>query len=109
MLIYELIYTGIGQFVAAYSPNTTFAALVNPLVISFLVLFCGVFVPYDQLNVFWRYWLYYLNPFNYVVSGILTFGIWDAKVTCNEDEFAYFDPTNGTCAEYLSDYMAGEN
>ncbi|OQD80303.1 hypothetical protein PENANT_c037G10701 [Penicillium antarcticum] len=107
MLIYELIYTGIGQFIAAYSPNPTFAALVNPLVISFLVLFCGVFVPYNQLNVFWRYWMYWLNPFNYVVSGMLTFGIWDAKVTCNEDEFAYFDPTNGTCGQYLSNYMAG--
>ncbi|KAJ5350438.1 hypothetical protein N7541_008165 [Penicillium brevicompactum] len=108
MLIYELIYTGIGQFIAAYSPNPTFAALVNPLIISILVLFCGVFVPYEQLNVFWRFWMYYLNPFNYVVSGMLTFGLWDAKVTCNEGEFAFFDPTNGTCAQYLSDYIAGD-
>ncbi|OQE36143.1 hypothetical protein PENCOP_c012G00764 [Penicillium coprophilum] len=108
MLIYELIYTGIGQFIAAYSPNPTFAALVNPLIISTLVLFCGVFVPYAQLNVFWRYWMYYLNPFNYVVSGMLTFGIWGAKVTCNEDEFAFFEPLNGTtCVEYLSDYISG--
>ncbi|CAI7573472.1 unnamed protein product [Penicillium pancosmium] len=108
MLIYEFIYTGIGQFVAAYAPNPTFAALVNPLIISILVLFCGVFVPYTQLNVFWKYWMYYLNPFNYVVSGMLTFGLWGAKVTCNEEEFAVFDPTNGTCAEYLSDYIAGD-
>ncbi|KAJ5483525.1 ABC transporter [Penicillium desertorum] len=108
MLIYELIYTGIGQFVAAYSPNPTFAALVNPLIISTLVLFCGIFVPYLQLNVFWRYWMYYLNPFNYVVSGMLTFGLWGAKVTCNEDEFALLEPLNGTtCMEYLSDYMSG--
>lgn len=108
MLIYELIYTGIGQFVAAYSPNPTFAALVNPLIISTLILFCGVFVPYLQLNVFWRFWMYYLNPFNYVVSGMLTFGIWGAKVTCNEEEFAFFEPVNGTtCVEYLSDYMTG--
>ncbi|KAJ6134562.1 hypothetical protein N7523_000884 [Penicillium sp. IBT 18751x] len=107
MLIYEFIYTGIGQFIAAYAPNPTFAALVNPLIISILVLFCGVFVPYAELNVFWRYWMYYLNPFNYVVSGMLTFGLWDAKVTCNEDEFALFDPVNGTCAQYLKDYMAG--
>ncbi|KAL4897880.1 ABC-2 type transporter-domain-containing protein [Aspergillus ambiguus] len=108
MLIYEFIYTGIGQFVAAYAPNPTFAALVNPLIISTLVLFCGIFVPYTQLNVFWKYWLYYLNPFNYVVSGMLTFGIWDAKVMCNEDEFAWFDPTNGTCGEYLAEYMRGD-
>ncbi|KAF9885458.1 hypothetical protein FE257_012894 [Aspergillus nanangensis] len=107
MLIYEFIYTGIGQFVAAYAPNATFAALVNPLIVNSLVLFCGAFVPQPELNVFWKYWFYYLNPFNYVVAGMLTFGIWDAKVTCNADEFAYFDPANGTCQDYLADYMAG--
>ncbi|KAK1140842.1 hypothetical protein N8T08_009839 [Aspergillus melleus] len=107
MLIYEFIYTGIGQFIAAYAPNPTFAALVNPLIISTLTLFCGIFVPYTQLNVFWKYWMYYLNPFNYVVAGMLTFDMWDAKVTCNEEEFARFDPINGTCAEYLKDYIAG--
>ncbi|PGH13712.1 hypothetical protein AJ80_06217 [Polytolypa hystricis UAMH7299] len=107
MLIYEFVYTGIGQFIAAYAPNPTFAALVNPLIISSLVLFCGIFIPYAQMNIFWKFWLYYLNPFNYVVSGMLTFSIWGADVTCNDDEFARFDPTNGTCAEYLSDYMSG--
>ncbi|KAL3447866.1 ABC-2 type transporter-domain-containing protein [Aspergillus insuetus] len=107
MLIYEFIYTGIGQTIAAIAPNATFAALVNPMVISILTLFCGVFVPYSQLNVFWKYWMYYLNPFNYVVSGMLTFGIWGDKVICNEDEYARFDPLNGTCAEYLKEYVAG--
>lgn len=107
MLIYEFIYTGIGQFVAAYAPNATFAALVNPLIVNSLVLFCGAFVPQPGLNVFWKYWFYYLNPFNYVLGGMLTFGIWNAKVTCSSDEFAYFDPPNGTCKDYLSDFIAG--
>jgi ABC-type multidrug transport system permease subunit/ABC-type multidrug transport system ATPase subunit len=107
MLIYEFIYTGIGQFVAAYAPNATFAALVNPLIVNSLVLFCGAFVPQPELNVFWKYWFYYLNPFNYVLGGMLTFGIWNAKVTCNSDEFAYFNPPNGTCKDYLAEYMAG--
>ncbi|KAJ5117301.1 ATP-binding cassette transporter [Penicillium atrosanguineum] len=62
------------RFIAAYAPNPAFAALVNPLIISILVLFCSVFVPYTELNVFWKYWMYYLNPFDYVVSGMLTFG-----------------------------------
>ncbi|KAJ5688500.1 hypothetical protein N7462_002892 [Penicillium macrosclerotiorum] len=107
MLIYEFIYTGIGQFVAAYAPNATFAALVNPLIVNSLVLFCGAFVPQPELNVFWKYWFYYLDPFNYVLGGMLTFGIWNATVTCSSDEFAYFDPPNGTCKDYLSDFMAG--
>ena len=60
MLIYEFIYTGIGQFVAAYAPNATFASLVNPLLIGTLVSFCGVLVPYAQIQEFWRYWIYWL-------------------------------------------------
>ncbi|KAL6229440.1 hypothetical protein BDW75DRAFT_245735 [Aspergillus navahoensis] len=105
MLIYEFIYTGIGQFVAAYAPNATFAALVNPLIVNCLVLFCGAFVPQPELNVFWKYWFYYLNPFTYVLGGMLTFGIWNAEVKCAPGEYAFFDPPNGTCKDYLADYM----
>jgi hypothetical protein len=51
MLVYEFIYTGIGQFVAAPAPNATFASLINPLLIGTLVSFCGVLVPYAQIQV----------------------------------------------------------
>jgi ABC-type multidrug transport system permease subunit/ABC-type multidrug transport system ATPase subunit len=107
MLMYEFIYTGIGQFIAAYAPNAVFAALTNPLVISMLVSFCGVLVPYTQIQAFWRYWMYYLNPFNYLMGSLLTFSIWDAPVHCAESEFAIFDPPNGTCQDYLYDYQHG--
>lgn len=59
---YEFIYTGVGQFVAAYAPNATSASMINPLIINVLSAFCGVLVPYAQMPAFWRYWLYYLNP-----------------------------------------------
>jgi ATP-binding cassette subfamily G (WHITE) protein 2 (SNQ2) len=108
MLMYEFLYTGIGQFVAAYAPNAVFASLVNPVLIGTLVSFCGVLVPYSQITAFWRYWMYYLNPFNYLMGSILTFTVFDAEVTCSDQEFALFDPPTGnTCGEYLSDYMAG--
>ncbi len=54
MTLYEFLYTGIGQFVAAYAPNAVFAALVNPLLIAVLVVFSGVLVPYPQITAFWR-------------------------------------------------------
>ncbi|CAC9895122.1 unnamed protein product [Aureobasidium pullulans] len=54
--LYEFIYTGIGQFIAAYAPNAVAAALVNPLIIFTLVGFCGAVVPYGQITEFWRYW-----------------------------------------------------
>lgn len=108
MLIYEFVYTGIGQFIAAYAPNAVFAALINPMVISTLSSFCGVLVPYDQIQPFWRYWIYYLDPFNYLIGSMTTFGVYDLEVECKSSEFAVFDPPKGsTCGEYLSTFMQG--
>lgn len=106
MLMYEFLYTGIGQFIAAYAPNEVFASLVNPVLIGTLVSFCGVLVPYAQIQVFWRYTLYYLNPFNYLMGSLLVFDVWGSDIKCSDREFARFDPPNGTtCGEYLSDYL----
>ncbi|KAE9980928.1 hypothetical protein EG328_011946 [Venturia inaequalis] len=108
MLIYELIYTGMGQFVAAYAPNATFAALVNPLIIGTLVSFCGVLVPYAQIQAFWRYWMYYINPYNYLMGSLLVFVDFDVPIVCKESEFAIFDPPSGqTCGQYLTAWTGG--
>ncbi|KAK8204125.1 putative Brefeldin A resistance protein [Phyllosticta capitalensis] len=107
MLIYEFIYTGIGQFVAAYTPNAVFAAMVNPLIITILVSFCGVLAPYDQLQDFWKYWMYWMNPFNYLMGALLVFGVWDSDVNCSERELALFDPpANQTCGSYMTAYQS---
>lgn len=107
MLMYEFVYTGIGQFVAAYAPNEVFASLVNPLILGTLVSFCGVLVPYAQIQEFWRYWIYWLNPFNYLMGSMLVFDVWGADIKCKPREFARFDPPNGTtCGEYLADYIS---
>ena len=108
MLMYEFVYTGIGQFIAAYAPNATFASLMNPLLIGTLVSFCGVLVPYSQITPFWRYWIYWLNPFNYLMGSMLVFTVWDTDVHCADQEFARFDPPNGsTCGEYLAPFLQG--
>ena len=107
VLAYEFLYTGIGQFVAAYAPNEVFASLVNPLLLGVLVSFCGVLVPYAQILSFWRHWLYWLNPFNYLMGSLLVFNVWGSKVECSDRELAVFNPVNGTtCGEYLSDYLS---
>ncbi|KAI9925842.1 hypothetical protein MW887_005648 [Aspergillus wentii] len=107
-VIYECLYTGIGQMIAAYTPNAVFASLVNPLVITTLVSFCGVMVPYSQIVAFWRYWMYYLDPFNYLMSSLLIFTTWDKPVQCKPEELAVFDPApNVTCGEYLNVYQRG--
>lgn len=105
VLMYEFLYTGIGQFVAAYAPNAMAANLINPLLIGTMVSFCGVLVPYAQIQPFWRYWMYYINPFNYLMGSMLVFNIWGAEVHCKETELATFNPpSNMTCGEYLTSY-----
>ncbi|KAJ5538238.1 hypothetical protein N7494_007717 [Penicillium frequentans] len=106
--LYEFIYTGLGQAIAAYAPNATFAALANPLILGTIVACCGVLIPYSEITVFWRYWLYYLNPFTYVSGSLLVFSTFGVDIQCADSEFAIFDPPSGqTCETYLSSYLQG--
>lgn len=106
--VYELLYTSIGQAIAAYAPNELFAALANPILIGAgLILFNGVLVPYSQMQSFWRYWLYYLDPFNYLIGALVTPVAWDVVVTCQESELTYIPlPSNSTCGEYMESFLA---
>lgn len=106
-LVYEFLYTSIGQAIAAYAPNEYGAAIMNPVLIGAgLVSFCGVVVPYSSMQPFWRYWLYYLDPFNYLVGGLLGTVIWDVQVTCSAVEFTSFEPPAGqTCGQYMADFL----
>ncbi|KAL4977184.1 hypothetical protein BDW66DRAFT_150287 [Aspergillus desertorum] len=97
MILCEFLYTPIGQPIAAYAPNEYSASLVNPLVLGAgLFGFCGVVVHYAQINVFWRYWLYYLDPFTYLLGGLLGEVLWDAPVNCADSEWVKTDlPVTG--------------
>ncbi|KAI0401483.1 putative ABC multidrug transporter [Xylaria palmicola] len=107
MLLYEFLYTSIGQAIAAYSPNAYFAALANPLIVGTLIQYCGVFVPYSHITPFWRYWLYYLNPFNYLVGGLLVPVAWDTEVICKASELTTVPlPPDTTCGEYMGQFLS---
>jgi ABC-type multidrug transport system permease subunit len=96
-----------GQAIAAYAPNEYFAAISNPLLIGCgLISFCGVVVPYTAMQPFWKYWLYYLDPFHYLVGGLLGTILWDVQVKCKPEELTTFDPPLGqTCGGYMADFL----
>jgi ABC-type multidrug transport system permease subunit/energy-coupling factor transporter ATP-binding protein EcfA2 len=108
MIFYEFLYTSIGQGIAAYAPNEYFAAVMNPVLIGAgLVSFCGVVVPYSQMQPFWRDWLYYLDPFTYLVGGLLGEVLWDVQVRCGAEELVRFAaPLGQTCGEYMAAFLA---
>jgi len=52
--------------------------------------------------------MYYLDPFNYLISSLLVFTTWSVDVTCKKEELAVFEPAaNQTCGQYLSNYQLG--
>ncbi|KAF9875080.1 ABC multidrug transporter [Colletotrichum karsti] len=108
MILYEFLYTSLGQAIAAYSPNAYFAALANPILIGAgLINFCGVVVPYSQITAFWRYWLYWLDPFTYLIQGLLEPVSWGVEVECQPNELTHIPlPSNSTCGEYISEFLS---
>lgn len=108
MILYEFLYTSIGQAIAAYSPNAYFAALANPVIIgAALINFCGVVVPYAQIQAFWRYWMYYLDPFTYLIGGLLEPVVWDVDIQCKPNELTQIPlPSGTTCGEYMADFLS---
>lgn len=51
--------------------------------------------------------MYRVNPFTYLVSGLLSASLGDAPMHCAANEFlAFSPPANRTCGEYMEDYMA---
>ena len=81
---------------------------MNPLLIGAgLISFCGVVVPYAQMQPFWKFWLYYLDPFNYLVGGLFGPIIWDVKVECHLSELTSFNAPDGqTCGQYMADFLS---
>lgn len=64
-------------------------------------LFNGVVQPYNQISVFWRYWMYYVNPYTYWIGGVLAATLDGAPIECSVEEVARFDiPPGQTCLSY---------
>ncbi|KAI1780480.1 ABC-2 type transporter-domain-containing protein [Hypoxylon cercidicola] len=104
IMLFELFYVGLGQAIAAFSPNELLASLFVPLFFLFVVSFCGVMVPPEQLPYFWRSWMYYVTPFHYLLEAFLATFIHEQPVNCKPTEFARFQPPNdgvSTCLTYV--------
>lgn len=50
--------------------------------------------------------MYYLSPFTYLASSMLSVGVANTKASCLDYEFLRFSPPSGqTCGQYLSSYI----
>nr|ODN90094.1 ATP-binding cassette transporter [Cryptococcus depauperatus CBS 7841] len=101
VLVTEVYAVTLGQAVAALSPTILIAALFNPFLLVLFSVFSGVTAPPPTLPHFWRSWMYPLDPFTRLVSGLVATGLQDLEVVCKEKEFNVFPaPSGQTCGQY---------
>ncbi|KAG0094059.1 hypothetical protein BGZ92_009267 [Podila epicladia] len=106
LIIFTIFAITLGQFIAAWTPSIQVAALLNPFIISTLNLFCGVVVPYASMPKFWRSWLYWLNPYHYLVEGLVTTQLYNVEVRCAPLEFNILQPPVGqTCGQFMEAFL----
>ncbi|KAK1063559.1 ATP-binding cassette transporter snq2 [Friedmanniomyces endolithicus] len=54
-----------------------------------------------MLPVFWRYWMYYVNPSTYWIGGVLAATLHNIPVRCTSEEAGHFNaPPGQTCEQY---------
>ncbi|KAG0791294.1 hypothetical protein G6F22_006173 [Rhizopus arrhizus] len=97
----------LGFVIAAIAELPTMAAVINPLVVSLLILFCGLMQSPYAMPHFWSSWMYWLDPFHYYIEGLAVNELADLTVECTESDLVRFLPPPGqTCGEYTAKFMS---
>ena len=95
-----------GQWICAFAPSFTVISNVLPFFFVMVSIFNGVVRPYDALPVFWRYWMYWVNPSTWWIGGVLAAVLGDQAVQCAPGELTLFDaPPGQTCGEYAGAFV----
>jgi len=106
ILVAEIYSVTLGQAVASITPSIAVAALLNPFLLIIFGLFCGVTITAQSMPKFWSSWMYQLDPFTRLISGLIVTEMHDLPVECSDLEFYTFNPPNGqTCGAYAQSFI----
>ncbi|KAK6725417.1 hypothetical protein SNK04_004222 [Fusarium graminearum] len=105
-ILFQLFITSWGQWIAAMSADASMAANIMPFFVIAAELFNGILQPASLMPAIWHYTLYYVGPFTYWISGIVTMILPRIAVQCADSELIRFNaPSNTTCGAYAQDWM----
>ena len=116
-----LFATGFAHMLIAAFDSDESASGVGNLLFIMMYAFCGYVSPTPSLDIannpsvltagpdalpgFWIF-MYRVNPFTYLVEGLLGTTLANAPIHCAENEYVSFaSPPNMTCAEYMDPYI----
>ncbi|ORZ21210.1 ABC-2 type transporter-domain-containing protein [Absidia repens] len=97
----------LGFIIAAVCEIPTLASVINPLIISMLILFAGLMQPVSAMPHFWSSWMYWLDPFHYYIEGLTVNELEHLTVECQDEDLVRFSPPPGqTCGEYTKNFFS---
>lgn len=106
-MLFFLFQASWGQWICAFAPTFSVISNVLPFFFVMVSLFNGVVRPYDQIPIFWRFWIYYVNPSTWWIGGVLAATLGNFPIRCVEDEATIFEPPpNETCGSYANGLVA---
>ncbi|KAJ5612686.1 ABC multidrug transporter atrF [Penicillium lagena] len=91
-MLFFLFQASWGQWICAFAPSFTVISNVLPFFFVMVNLFNGIVRPYAAYPVFWKYWMYYVNPVTWWLRGVLS---------------AILPPSTSsqTCAQYAGNFV----
>lgn len=105
-MLFYLFQASWGQWICAFAPSFTVIANTLPFFFVMVSLFNGVVRPYESYPVFWKYWMYYLNPTTWWLRGILSTVFPHIQIDCAPYETTHFNtPPGQTCSEYAGNFV----
>jgi hypothetical protein len=83
------------------------AANIMPFFIIMCEFFNGIPQPQALMPAIWAYTIYYVGPFTYWISGVVSMILTPLDARCADSELVHFEvPPNTTCAEYAGEWLS---
>ncbi|KAL4872051.1 hypothetical protein BDV12DRAFT_162939 [Aspergillus spectabilis] len=106
-MLFFLFQASWGQWICAFAPSFTVISNVLPFFFVVTSLFNGVVRPYTDYPVFWKYWMYYVNPVTWWIRGAISAVFPSVSISCSTTESTHFNPPPGsTCSDYASNFVS---
>lgn len=104
--VFLLYSVSLGFMIAAFSATPPMAAVINPFFTSILILFAGIMQPPSAMPEFWSAWMYWLDPYHYVIEGLVVNVMDGVEVVCQEGDFTQIPvPSGQTCGAYMDAFF----
>ncbi|KAK9454599.1 ABC-2 type transporter-domain-containing protein [Dipodascopsis uninucleata] len=107
MILILFLWNGhIGIFMGGFVPSMNAVGVINPLFFVSSHLTIGISIPYTQMNGFYKYFIYWINPLSWMIRGLFSTAIHGVEINCADTELAVFNPPTGmTCNQYAGEWV----